>query len=59
MDSWERFDGNHYQIKKIYSELNLKEITDKDYMHGQKVFEEFKSKNLSDYHDACRCVWKL
>ena len=56
MDGWERFDGNHYQIKKIYSELNLKEITDKDYMHGQKVFEEFKLKNLSDYHDACRCV---
>ena len=29
--------------------LNLKDITDKDYTHTQKVFEEFKFKNLSDY----------
>ena len=31
--------------KKVFnSELNLKEITYKDYMHAQKVFEEFKHK---------------
>ena len=43
---------DHYQIKKaFYSELNLEDITDKDYAHAQKVFEEFKLKNLGDYHD--------
>ena len=31
----------------MYSE----EITDKDYTHAQKVFEEFKLKNLGDHYD--------
>ena len=31
--------------------MNLKDITDKDYIHAQKVFEGFKLKNLGDYHD--------
>ena len=31
--------------------MNLKDITDKDYTHAQKVFEGFKLKNLGDYHD--------
>ena len=37
--------------KAFYCELNLEDITDKDYAHAQKVFEEFKLKNLGDYHD--------
>ena len=41
----------HRQLGKIYSKLNLEDITDKDYAHAQKVFEEFKLKNLGDYHD--------
>ena len=44
--------NHHYQIKKaFYSELRLKNITDKDYTHAQKVFEEFKLKNLGNYYD--------
>ena len=31
--------------------MRLKHITDKDYIHAQKVFEEFKLKNLGNYHD--------
>ena len=31
--------------------MNLKDITDKDYTHAQKVFEGFKLRNLGDYHD--------
>ena len=51
MDSWERFDEHHYQIKKaFFSELSLEDITDKDYTHAQKVFQEFKLKTLGDYH---------
>ena len=35
MDTWERFMEDHYQIKKaFYSELNLEDITDKDYAHA-------------------------
>ena len=51
MDSWKRFDETSLPDKKaFYSELYLKDITDKDYAHAQKVFEEFGLKNLGDYH---------
>ena len=40
MVSWERFDGTSLPDKKYFcSELNLEDITDKDYSHAQKVFE--------------------
>ena len=32
-------------------ELYLEDITDKDYRHAQKLFEEFNLKNLDDSHD--------
>ena len=52
MDSWGRFDETSLPDKKsFYSELYLEDITDKDYAHGQKVFKEFKLKNLGNYHD--------
>ena len=35
----------------FYSELNLEDITDKDYAHAQKVWELFEIKNLGEYHD--------
>ena len=51
MDSWERFNETSLPNKKsFYSKLNLEDITDKDYAHAQKVFEEFKLKNLGDDH---------
>ena len=44
MNSWERFDETSLLDKKsFYNELNLEDITDKDYTHVQKVFEELKS----------------
>ena len=43
MDSWERFDETSLPNKKaFYSELNLEDITDKDYEHAQKVWEVFE-----------------
>ena len=52
VDSWERFDETSFPDKKsFYSELYLEDITRKDYTHAQKVFKEFKIKNLSDHHD--------
>ena len=51
MDSWERFIETSSPTKKgFYSELNLEDITDKDYSHAQKVFEEFYT-DIGDYHD--------
>ena len=45
MDSWETFNETTLPNKKaFYSELNLKDITDEDYIHAQKLFEELKKK---------------
>ena len=50
--------------KSFCSELNLEDISDKDYSHAQKVWKEFEIKNLGEYHDpicsnryiiACGC----
>ena len=52
MDSWERFDETSLPNKKaFYSKLFLKDITDEDYTHAQKIFEGLKLKNLGEYHD--------
>ena len=52
IDSWERFNETTLPNKKaFYSKLNLEDITDEDYIHPQKVFKEFKLKNLVEYHD--------
>ena len=52
MDSWERFIETSLPPKKyFYSELNFEDITDKDYVHAQKVWDVFEMRNLSEYHD--------
>ena len=52
MDSWERFNENTTPPKKaFYSELNLGNITDKDYEYVKKVWKAFEIKNLGEYHD--------
>ena len=52
MDSWERFNETTLPNKKtFYSKLYLEDIADEDYTHAQKVFEEFKLKNLVECHD--------
>ena len=38
--------------KNIFcNDLYLEDVTNKDYTHAQKVFKEFKFKNLGDYGD--------
>ena len=52
MDSWEKFDETALPSKEaFYSNLNLENISDKDYAHAQKVWDVFKIKNLGEYHD--------
>ena len=52
MNSWGRFNETSLPEKKaFYSELNLEDVTDKDYVQAQKLFKELKLKNLGDYHD--------
>ena len=45
MDSWDKFE------EKFYSRLNMSGISEKDYQHACKVWNEFGLKNMGDYHD--------
>ena len=52
MNSWERFNETALPNKKyFYSNLNMENIDDIDYRHGNNVFKSFKLENLGDYHD--------
>ena len=52
MDSWERFNETSLPSKEdFYSNLNMENIDDIDYRHGNNVFKIFKLENLEDYHD--------
>ena len=52
MDNWEKFDETSLPNKEyFYSNLNMENIDNIDYRHGNNVFERFKLKNLGEYHD--------
>ena len=52
MDSWEKFNETSLPSKKdFYSNLNMENIDDIEYRHGNNVFKIFKLKNLGEYHD--------
>ena len=52
MDSWDKFEEKQFPSKdKFYSKLNMSGISEKDYSHACKVWNEFGLKNMGDYHD--------
>ena len=52
MDSWERFNETPLSDKEAFhSSLNMENITDIDYRHGNNLFKKFRLKNLGEYHD--------
>ena len=52
MNSWEGFNETSLPRKKeFYSNLNMEDIDEIDYRHGNNVFKSFKLENLGDYHD--------
>ena len=67
---WGRFNETTLTNKKaFYGKLYLEDISDEDYIHPQKAFEELKLENLGDYRDlyvqsdallladACEIFW--
>ena len=48
MDNWETLLPSK---ESFYSNLNMENIDDIDYRHGNNVFKRFKLKNLGEYHD--------
>ena len=52
MDSWERFNERSLPSEKeFYSNLNMEDIDEIDYRHGNNVFTNLKLDNLGIYHD--------
>ena len=52
MDDWEKFNEKTLpEIEAFYINLNVEEIIDADYMHGERVCKDFEIKNVSEYHD--------
>ena len=52
MDSWEKIDETELPRKRdFYSNLNLENINNEDYIHTQKVWDVFEIKYLGEYHD--------
>ena len=52
MDSWEKDNESALPPKKYFcSNLDLEDISNKIPVHAKKVWDVFKIKNLSDYHD--------
>ena len=68
-DSWERFNETTLANKKtFYSQWYIEDITDEDYIHAQKVCQEFKLKKSGWMSWSicskwciitCRCIWKF
>ena len=51
-DDWEKINEVLLGEKEnFYSHLNMKDITDADYAHTNRVCKDFKIKNLGDYLD--------
>ena len=52
MDDWEKFNETTLSGKEeFYSNLNMEDITDADYMHAKRVCKDFEIKHLGEYHD--------
>ena len=52
MDNWERFNETSLPNKEsFYSNLNMENIEDIDYRHGNNVLKIFKLNNLGEYND--------
>ena len=52
MNIWEKFDKTILPPKEaFYSNLNLEDNSDEDYVHAQKVWDVFEINNLGECHD--------
>ena len=51
MSSWDRFEDTKLPpIESFCSSLNMSKISESDYKHTQRVWEEFGVQNMGDYH---------
>ena len=51
MDDLENFETSLPEKEDFYSPLNIDDITDADFAHVKKAYEDFEIKNFGEYHD--------
>ena len=52
MYDWENFNEAILPEKEeFYSNLNIEDITDSDYMHPKRVCKDFEIRNLGEYYN--------
>ena len=52
MDDLEKFNETSLPEKQdFYSHLNVEDIIDVDYVHAKRVYKDFETKYLGEYHD--------
>ena len=52
MSSWDKFkESQFYSIEAFYSNLNMTNVSKDDYERVQRVWKEFRIRNLGEYHD--------
>ena len=52
MDSWDKFKETSLpSIEKFYSNLDMSGVSDGDYEHACRVWREFGTQNMGEYHD--------
>ena len=52
IDSWDRFEETSLpKIEKFYSNLNMSGVSDSDYEHACRVWQELGIRNMGEYHD--------
>ena len=55
MDDWEKFNETTLPEKEeFYSNLELEDVTDADYMHAKRVCKDFETKNLGEYYESLK-----
>ena len=51
MDGWQRFSKTSLLDKKEFYSNLTKDITETDFKHVERVWEDFRIQNLGKYHD--------
>ena len=52
MDDWENFNKTILPEKEeFYSNMNMEDTTETDYMHAKRACRDFEIKNLGEYYD--------
>ena len=60
MDEWEKFNETLLPEKEeFYSNLNMEDVTDTDYMHPKRVCKDFEITHLGEYHDLYLKIYLL